>query len=87
MAKIQEINSLVVHPTSDPEQFMLDLGYLDEAGVQHRLEMLLSDGLFLWNLLGAALANYRNAGNTQAILQRYQAVYSKYPDEVFFPTP
>ena len=54
MAKIQEINSVIVNPDpNDPELFFLDMGYLDASGNQCRVEMRLSDGIFLWNLLEA----------------------------------
>ena len=91
MAKIKEINSVLVAPDpNDPEQFFLDIGYLDISGNQYRIEMRLSDGLFLWNMLGIGLANYQNILNTPAVLQRLKSVYSKhpvYPDEIRFPVP
>jgi len=88
MAKIQEINSVIVNPDpNDPELFFLDMGYLDASGNQCRVEMRLSDGIFLWNLLGIGLSNYHNALNVSSVLQRLDDVYSKYPVEIRFPSP
>ena len=84
MDTIQEINSLKVNPDpNDPEQFSLELGYIDASGNQRTVKMRMSDGLFLWNLLGAALANYNN----DAIIQRVKDVYSKHPVEIRLPLP
>ena len=91
MAKIQKVNSLKVEPApNDPEQVFLTMGYLDASGNQCTVKMRISDGLFLWNLLGTAVANYSGLGNMEAIIQRIRNVYPELSvddDEIKFPLP
>lgn len=91
MAKIQKVNSLKVEPAPDePEQFFLSMGYLDASGNQCTVEMRISDGLFLWNLLGTAVANYSGPDNIKAITQRIREFYPELSienDEIKFPLP